>query len=316
MAEMNNSYFFRTCGQLLDASCENKEARAQDYVRYMLNRTQSIFRYDGLPDTIPQEFLELYLQSNGFAIIAERDNNLYAFFGGLGGEQDEYYRPTIATVANPYLKFSKEFRIGEDCEIIKNDTLLMGMMPMYSKYARQLAENELTIKIADVNCRIQSLISADDDRTKKSAEEYLKKVEEGKLGVIAENAFLEGLKTQPYASSGYSNVITQLIELQQYLKASWYNDIGLQSNYNMKRESINSNEAQLNEESLLPLIDNMLYCRREGLDRVNTKYGLNISVELSSAWNEQRNDSESLNEDGIENDMKGDEEIEDNRPES
>ena len=52
----------------------------------------------------------------------------------------------------------------------------------------------------------------------------------------------------------------------------------------MKRESINSNEAQLNEDALLPLVDDMLMCRQQALEKVNNMFGTNISVELDSSW--------------------------------
>ena len=52
----------------------------------------------------------------------------------------------------------------------------------------------------------------------------------------------------------------------------------------MKRESLNSNETQLNDDMLHPFIDNMLKCRREALAKINEKYGTNITVEFNSAW--------------------------------
>ena len=70
----------------------------------------------------------------------------------------------------------------------------------------------------------------------------------------------------------------------KYLKAGKYNEIGLNANYNMKRESINSNESQLNDDMLHPLIDDMLARRREALEEVNAMFGTNITVEFNSAW--------------------------------
>lgn len=52
----------------------------------------------------------------------------------------------------------------------------------------------------------------------------------------------------------------------------------------MKRESINDSEAGMNEESLKPLVDDMLDSRREALKRINAQFGTNITVELNSAW--------------------------------
>ena len=44
----------------------DKNKLVTDLVRYMLIRTQAMFEYTGLPDTIPQKFLESYIQMAGF----------------------------------------------------------------------------------------------------------------------------------------------------------------------------------------------------------------------------------------------------------
>ena len=156
-------------------------------------------------------------------------------------------------------------------------------MPLFRKYATALVENDLSLNIVDINSRIISLIDAPDDKTKASAEKYLHDVVNGELGVIASNAFLDGVRTSPYGEKS-DRRITDLIEYEQYLKASWFNDIGLNANYNMKRESITANESQLNDDMLLPLIDDMMQCRKQWIDVVNNMYGTNITVRFSSSW--------------------------------
>lgn len=271
----------------------DKQNAVSTYILYMLDRTQSMFKWSGLPDSIPARMLEMLLQYNGvvtFYRVTGNDtsdkslvDNVYAFRGAYGGERDIYYRPTLCVIANPRLTRSINARIGEDCSIMYNDSMFVGLLPMFARYATALAENDLSIDIASVNSRIQSLISASDDRTKASADEYLQNVRDGKLASIGENAFFDGIRVQPSATTG-ARTITDLIELEQYLKASWYNEIGLNANYNMKRESINSGESQLNNDALLPLVDDMLRQRREGAERLNSLFGLNVSVDLASSW--------------------------------
>lgn len=289
---MSKKYSFQSIGNFpglsvpLGYDFRDKEYTVSTLISYMLNRCQSMFRWEGLPDTIPQRSLELYLQSYGNCCVTRVQGDLYALVGGLGGEPDPYYMPTVYTVSNPALKYSANLKIGEECVIIPNDSMYMGLLPMFRRYSALMAENELTMQIADINTRLVSLISAPDDRTKAAAEQYIKRITDGDLGVIAENGFLDGVRVQPYAGTGQGNQITQLIELQQYLKASWFNELGLQSNYNMKREAINSNESQMNEDALLPLVDNMLLCRQQAAESINSMYGTNISVCLASAWEE------------------------------
>ena len=262
---------------------KNKDKNIDDMLRYMLRRSTQMFKYNGLPKTIPKYILELYLQTNGNVCFYKHDGELYVFTGGMGGELNEYYLPTIYTIANPFLKLTKNLVIDKDCVIVANDSCYQGMLPQFKKYATGLVENELSMNIASINSRIISLISASDDRTLKSAEAYVKHIYDGDLSVVSEDAFLDGVKVQPYAKAT-NDTLSKLIEYNQYLKASWFNDIGLNANYNMKREAINSNESQLNDDMLFPTVDDMLERRKEGLEKVNEMYGTNITVELNSSW--------------------------------
>lgn len=265
----------------------DKPRNTARHIAYMLDRTQSMFRWDGLPDTIPARSLELYLQCNGNCAIAERDGNLYAFVGGLGGEPNPYYMPTIYTVANPALNFSKNFTIGVDCVVIPNDAMYQGLLPLYERYAAQLTEAELTLSIALINTRMPVFFEALDDRTKAAADKVLEDLALGKLSVVGSKNIAEGMHAMPYANTN-TRTITELIEAIQYIKASWYNEIGLDANYNMKRESINSGESQLNRDALLPLVDTMLDYRRKGAEEVNAMFGTSISVELASSWEDNQ----------------------------
>ena len=94
---MKNNYLFN---KKFDSIIKDKELMLNVFMRLMLARTQSMFVYSGLPDTIPQEYLERYLQIYGHCIIAEHGNDLYAFNGDLCGLEDVYHNPTQYIVAN------------------------------------------------------------------------------------------------------------------------------------------------------------------------------------------------------------------------
>ena len=269
---------------------DNKEKAARDYVKRMLCRTQSMFEYEGLPETIPARELEKMLQVYGRAFIKSVDGELYAFNGGQGGEPNPYYLPTQFIIANPALPKADGVNVIDvDGVLIWGDSWQQGLMPICAKYATLLTEVDITTKMAIMNLRAAYSITAPDDTSKRSAEEYIRRIADGQTAVIAENAFLDGVKIQPMLAGVPANYLSQLVEIQQYLKASWFNELGLNANYNMKREAINSNESQLNYDSLLPLVDDMLKNRKIGVEKVNAMFGTSISVELSSAWKELSN---------------------------
>lgn len=261
----------------------DKRRSAQSYINYMLIRLQKMFKYENLPETIPREMLESYLMQNGTCFVTKESGELYVFLGSFGGEPDPYYRPTLYVVANPALKLSKTYDLWNDGVLMRNDSLWIGLFPLMARYSSLLAENVITIRSADIMLRILALLTAPDDKTREAAEIYLKKIERGELGAIAENRFFDGVKMQSPPSNNGS-YLTQFIELHQYLKASFFNEIGLDANYNMKREAIMESESNLNKDSLLPLCDEMLRCRKEDIVKVNEMFGTDIRVDFDSAW--------------------------------
>lgn len=273
----------------------DKSKSAESIICYMLARLQKMFKYEGLPDSIPRQYLENYLLVNGHCVIARdlrhpEDENIYAFVGAAGGEPDIYYRPTRYMVANPSLQTSNQYYISTtdpnhepNAVLVRNDTMWQGLYPMMARYAALISENLLTIRTADVMLRVLALITAPDDSSRLAADQFLKDITEGHLASIAENRFLDGIRMQnPPSNNG--SYLTQFIELHQYLVGSFYNEVGLNANYNMKREALSESETGLNDDSLMPLCEDMLRCRQEDMDRVNAMFGTSIQVSLDSSW--------------------------------
>lgn len=273
----------------------DKSKSSASIINYMLARLQKMFKYKNLPESIPRQYLENYLLVNGSCIIArdkknESDPNIYAFIGSAGGEPDIYYRPTKYMIANPSLNFSAEYYISDtdpnherDAILVRNDTMWQGLYPMMARYAALISENLLTIRTADVMLRVLALITAPDDSSRLAADQFLKDIVDGKLASIAENRFLDGIRMQnPPSNNG--SYLTQFIELHQYLVGSFYNEVGLNANYNMKREALSESETGLNDDSLMPLCEDMLRCRREDMASVNALFGTSIEVDFDSSW--------------------------------
>lgn len=278
---------------------EDKDLLHRFHIMNMLKKTRGMFKYENLPETILYRTLELYTQTNGFTVVFEYQGKKYISYAGLGGAPDFNYLPTIATVANPALKVSLKLKIdwgyeweNEDtknadgeCVVIMNDSLCMGLLPVHSYYASQLVENDLSINCDLINTRLMNLLVAIDDDGFLSLQEVIEDLKNGKISsALDKNWLTDGIKSLPYGSGASTNALIQLLEHRQYVKGSWWNELGVQSNYNMKRETITSSENILNVDSLLPSSDDMLEMRRKGWENANKKFGLNVSVEFDSAW--------------------------------
>jgi hypothetical protein len=282
--------------KLYQAQIKDKDTAVTSFIARALAQTQSMFVWSGLPDSIPAKELERMLQTGGDVFVTQVENTLYALQGGKGGEVDAYGRPTLYTVANPALKLNKTYNIQADGVLIENDPNGDSLLPLLGKYAVLYTDGLISLNTASVLTRITMLISASDDKTRQSAEEFLRKIIDGDFSIIGENAFFKGvqMQTAPTTNSVY---ITQLIELVQYYRASMFNDLGLNANYNMKRERLNLGEVSMNVDVLLPYVDGMLRERTEAAQRINEKYGTEISVKLGSSWALERENYMALSRD-------------------
>ena len=79
-----------------------------------------------------------------------------------------------------------------------------------------------------------------------------------------------------------------MIENQQYLKASLFNELGLSDNYNMKRERLTEGETEAGDDSNFTLIYNMFKNRHKACELINEKFGTDLSVDFGSVWDQGR----------------------------
>lgn len=310
----------------VNCTCDilDKDGGVYTYISYMLNRTNRMFKYSGLPDTIPEYLLEYMLQAYGSVAILSHNDDLYAFRCEFGGPLDVYYRPTQAVIANPALGLTGIYRVVNHfppfektiwsnyppCVCFINDTKRIGLMPLFARYAVQMVENDISIRSAQINLRQQAILTASNGPEIESAQKYITDLEKGKLSAVMARPFLDGISVLN-ANSG-PNVMLQLLELQQYLKASWYNEVGLNSNFNMKSQYVSENELNSSADMMLPLVDDMLESRKRAVDAINKEFGTSISVDKDSAWEVKQIQSDiSVSQDDSNTDTVNQTEIED-----
>ena len=275
-----------------------------------------MFEYKKLPKTIKKQDIEKYLLINGHCIFTKEKDNFYIFNGDFIGLENVYHRLHKYLVTNVALNLNKEYETenNDDCVLIQNDSECQGFLHLFSKYGIMLNDCEISLNMLSILSRIPYLITSSDEKTKNNADLFLNKIKNGDFSIIADNAFLESIKSIPLNNTT-NNQINNLIELTQYTKASAFNSIGLNANWNSKRERLNQSEISLNEDSLTPLIENMLYSRKQAIESINEKYELNIEVDLSNVWKQKEqeiktsiadlkdkeNNNESENKQGEEN---------------
>lgn len=288
--------FGSKCSSLL----KDKNLLIDTYIRRFFARTSQIFEYKNLPETIPQRELELIIQFCRFAIFTKVNDKFFVFYGGLAGEPNEYYQPTQAVVTNPYLRYSEVLKLTDyikddaDAVLIWNDSSHMGLYPLFEHTAELLTECDISLRYSLINKRFMNVLTGDDDNTKESLEKMFDDVENGTgFGIVVTKQFMEESSIGKIDMKLSQNTdLKDIMEIKQYVLGSFYNEIGLNALFNMKRESINESESNLNEDALLPFIDDMLEQRKIAVESINKKFNLNIEVDLKSSWKKIREEIE------------------------
>lgn len=266
----------------------------------MLRRTMQMFKWDikykGEPcETITNRSLELLVQTNGMGGVVEYENKLYCLFGTMGGQPNYNFMPTKFIWANAALGASGEENIYDfkdmkrTCVIIPNDSLYQGLVPILTLHCEQLTEIELTKRAIMIWLRAPHTFAAGSNNAFRDVTDYISKLYDGELSAVLDKNVMNPLKVLADGNNnGTKGIMTSLLESQQYEKASMFNNVGLDMNYNMKRETITSSEAQLGESALLPLPDDMFAQREKAAKEMMEVFDCEVSVEFNSAWKNLR----------------------------
>lgn len=270
------------------------------YFRLLVNKTSQLFTWGGLPETIDVNFLNTQLLLNGKICFFKDGDKVYALNGSLGGEPNVYYKPSQWITANPILG-SKTLRVrqkdGNEESVEGLEGIVVNLTPvdeqsdlpakgglfgLIYQTAGLLADNISSLNIAQINGRVNFFTTADDEEMARTAELVLQQMYEGKPYKVLSQDLVDKINVNPVAASGGANQsIMNLIEAHQYILAQFFAEIGIISNFNMKRERLNTAEVEMNTGSLDINIQSMIGQLTKDVDKVNKLLGTSITIELN-----------------------------------
>ena len=152
----------------------------------------------------------------------------------------------------------------------------MGIFPELSEESDVVSKNyEITTKEATFDCVIDKykelILSAtylDYSPT------YLNKLNQGEDSFIVSNLFYDSIKVMTDSSN--RNTTSELIEYDNYIRSLLYSEIGLFSNFNMKKERLITDELKADDPICLHNQDIFFSSIKEGVLKINELYKRDI----------------------------------------
>ena len=247
----------------------------------------SMFEYKGLPDTIPQRFLETYLIEDGTVGIGEIKDNLYAFRCSPCGNVDAYGIGTELTGATPIGDITGV--IGESVVMGINNSLMESDRILHW-FCYLLSEIDLSMQANIINARLHPTPVARDSKVKAVIDNVLTRMRKGEMeSIVSDNILSEWNDNFDIPVVNLTNITN--IDKIQYL-SRFYDDT-LKRYYNMYGHALqtqNKSAQQTLDEvhgmdstSLIIPLDR-LKCRKEMVSEINRVFGLNVTVEFSPTW--------------------------------
>lgn len=278
----------------------NVQFNFNTYFKLLVNKTSQLFTWKGLPENVDVNFLNTQLLLAGRICFFKEGDKVYALNGSIGGEPNVYYKPTQFIIANPVLGSrtlnfrqkdgDEENTEGLDGAVVfltpvdeqSDNVITGGLYSLIYQTAGLLADNISSLNVAQINGRVNQFFTADDEEMARTAELVIEQMYQGKPFKVISQDMVDKFGVNPVAGSGGANqAIMNLIEAHQYILSQYFSEIGIISNFNMKRERLNTAEVEMNTGSLDINIQSMIGQLQKDVDRVNKICGTSIEIELN-----------------------------------
>lgn len=278
-------------GIFIDSGVGNKMVYMTYYAQ-LLEIAISRFKWINLPKTVDARFLELALNTKGFALFFKDDD--IGFLGmntTIGGQLSNYNIPINrqAFASNGY----KANRTIRDSVIIWNNLIHTNGQLKLLEFAKDLYNLECIIR-TNANAQKTPLMILCDERTRLTMENLYQKYEGNAPFIFGSSrnsdlsvTSIQAMNTQaPY-----------LADKLYQLKANIWNEaltfLGISNISITKKERMISDEVNRMQGGVLASRYSATEARKQACEEINNMFGLNIDVEFRQDYTDKKKDKES-----------------------
>lgn len=245
------------------------------YREWMLKKILSRFELEGAPDNWDMQYFWTHLFLDGSISIIGTTLGVIPVRCGYSGI-NVWDRPTTIIISNHVLG-NFERTIGKDGALVHLQYNYLGIEPILCRYSELLASCDSALAVNLMNSKVSFIGFVDDKAQAATMKKMYDKISGGEPAV-----FVRKNQVNPesfiFANVKQSFIADDIQLVRRKLVNDFLSDIGINNANIDKRERLNTEEVNANNEEVRFNILNWLDCVQEGLDVANLLYGLSLKI--------------------------------------
>lgn len=253
------------------------------YMDMLFRKAMSIYKFENVPENWDYDYFVSVLLANGFICVTDTALGVIPLRCGVTGI-NVYNHPTTVIIANPVLG-NLERTIDEDCALIKmNYNFGSPIMPIVNRYATLLSECDASISVNLTNSKVTFIGLCSSKQVAESMKLMYDKIAKGEPAVFVKGDQINGDNIL-YNHVKENFIASDIQILKRKLMSEFLTEIGVNNANTDKRERLTDDEVQANNGEVQLNAGYWLDNIKEGLDKVNKLYDLNIEVKIKNTFN-------------------------------
>lgn len=253
------------------------------YNQWCLKKLFGAFEFGGIPEEWDYDYFLTCLFVDGFVAVCDTSIGVIPLSCGVAGI-NVFNRPTTAMIANPVLGEFERDIFGDNpktsCALIKLQYDYRGVRSIVDRYSALLAECDNSIAVNLRNSKVSFIAFVSDRQTAVTMQKMYHQMDEGKPAVYVKKDLDISPETIYYNHVKETFIAADIQLLKNQIKDDYLTEVGLNNANVDKRERLIVDEVNANNFEIKANVQHWLDNIKQGLDRANSLFGLDLSVRL------------------------------------
>ena len=255
------------------------------YTRALFRKAMSIYEFKNIPESWDYDYMLSTLLAEGFFTITDTALGVLPLKCGVSGI-NVYNHPTTVIISNPVLG-NLSRTIDEDCALVKISYDYRGILDIVYRYATELSLCDSSINVNLMNSKVAFIGLVESKAQANSMKCMYDKISQGEPAVFVKGSQINS-DTILYNHVKENFVAGDIQILKRKIMSEFLTEIGVNNANTDKRERLTDNEVEANDSEIQLNASFWLENIREGIEKANKMFGLNISVELKNTFNTEQ----------------------------